>query len=369
MYEVGDIIDSQWKIVRGLSSDSGQGNTFIVVNVVAGPWTGNIEYVIKLLKVEAPRTLARFEKEIRACLALQHPNIVKVIASKYENTATPYLVTEHCSGGELNPDKIKDLSLLQRLRMFESICEAIAFAHSNGVIHRDIKAQKIFLETDGSTKPIIGDFGLCFFKDDNDDLRLTPTSEAVGAWQTRPPEADIGRVESWSERGDVYMLGKLMYWFLSGGKYPHRENFDRESYDLRKRDSPHPVYLAYEILAKSIRELPEDRYVSAGPMLADVKELVVFAENDGRYLDCALPQSCMFCRIGNYDWQFLGTEDNDKYQFAEHGLNFQQPLVVVYPRVLFGRCGRCGNVQQFRLDDRVKPSSEWKNVPRSPQAR
>jgi serine/threonine-protein kinase len=367
MNQVGDIINSRWRLVEELSSNSGQGNTFLVVDALTPD--DATQYVIKLLKVLDPRTLARFEREIRACLALQHPNIVKIIDSKYEDTATPYLVTEHCSGGELKEDKIKDLSILKRLRMFESICEAIAFAHSNDVVHRDIKAQNIFLETDTAANPVVGDLGLCFFGDDANDLRLTLTSEAVGAWQTRPPEADIGRVESGSDRGDVYMLGKLLYWFLSGGRYPNRENFDREPYELRKRDSPHAVYLAYEILGKSVRERPEDRYFSAGRMLQDVKELVSFTANDGRYLDCTILQSCVFCRVGNYDWEFLGTEANDKYQFAEYGLSFHQPPSVVYPRVLFGRCRRCGNVQQFRLDDRLTRWTEWSNVPRSPHAR
>jgi hypothetical protein len=123
------------------------------------------------------------------------------------------------------------------------------------------------------------------------------------------------------------------------------------------------------VMTKSVTEDPTRRYATAAKMYEDVKELVVFVENDGRYLDCALHQSCVFCRVGNYNWQFLGAHDNDRFQFAEYGLSFHEPQVVVYPRVLFGNCGRCGNVQQFRLDDRVKRSSEWKNVPPSPHAR
>jgi hypothetical protein len=42
-----------------------------------------------------------------------------------------------------------------------------------------------------------------------------------------------------------------------------------------------------------------------------------------------IKQSCVFCRVGNYDWQFLGTHDNDCFQFAEHGLNFRYPPAVV----------------------------------------
>jgi serine/threonine protein kinase len=367
MTKVGDTINSRWKLIEELSSDSGQGNTFLAIDshgLCNGP------HVVKLLKVQDPKALARFEKEIKACLALQHPNIVRVVDSAYQNTPTPYLVTEYCSGRALTAEKIGNLSTIERLRMFEYICVAIAHAHREGVIHRDIKPGNIFLENSDSLIPIVGDFGLCFFKGDKNAERQTPIiGESIGNWEFGPPEGHLGRQNSPDESFDVYNLGKLLYWLLSGGRTLYREYFDKPEFDLRKDGADHVVHLAYEFIAKSVTENPARPYATAATMLDDVKELLVFAENDGRYLDCALPQSCVFCRVGNYDWQFLGTQDNDRFQFAEYGLSFHEPQVVVYPRVLFGRCGHCGNVQQFRLDDRVKRSSEWKNVPPSPHAR
>ena len=254
MTKVGDIINSRWRLTKELSSDSGQGDTFLAVDTRKPDHA--TEYVIKLLKVEDPKALIRFEGEIRACLALQHPNIVKVIDSAYEDAPAPYLVTEYYSGGDLTSESIRERSLLEKLRMFELICGAIAYAHKSrqgAVIHRDIKPRNIFFKSPGSMSPIVGDFGLCFFKEDNKSARPTATREAVGAWEFRPPEADIGRVESLNESADVYMLDKLLYWFLSGETLV-REYYDRDPFELRNKDAAHAVHLPYEVLSRSIKE-------------------------------------------------------------------------------------------------------------------
>ncbi len=167
MFQVGDIIDGRWRLVSELSTDSGQGNTFLVADDQNAD--DEARYVIKLLRVDSPQTLARFGKEVRASFALQHSNIVRIKDSAFEGTSTPYLVTEYCSGGRLTAEKIRDLSTVQRLRIFEQICSAIAHAHRQGVIHRDIKPDNIFFESAESLIPVLGDFGLCFFT--NDEIR------------------------------------------------------------------------------------------------------------------------------------------------------------------------------------------------------
>ncbi len=190
-----------------------------------------------------------------------------------------------------------------------------------------------------------------------------------GIWEFGPPER-TRREDHPSASFDVYQLGKLLYWLLLDGVILDREDFDTPYFDLRKNCCDHAVYLAYDVIGRSVIKDPERRYQTGTQMLEDVKELVMFAENDGRYFDCDIPQSCVFCGVGNYDWEFLGTHSNDRYQFADYGLSVRQiPEAPFEPRILFGKCGRCGNVQQFRLDERIKRSSEWKNVPASPHAR
>ena len=191
--DVGVSINSRWEITKPLTSDSGQAHTYKVRDLQNE--IDNKEYVIKLLNKTDDKTLARFEKEIKASFTLQHPNIIRAVDSKYKDTSEPYLVMEYCSGGELNKKKIENLSLIKKLKMFELICKGIAHAHENKVIHRDIKPRNIFL-TDQKTKtPVVGDFGICFFEEDgNNEERLTAVREPVGAKSFRPPEAEFGIV-------------------------------------------------------------------------------------------------------------------------------------------------------------------------------
>jgi serine/threonine protein kinase len=367
MPTIGEIINSRWRLVDELSTDSGQGNTFLAVDLLND--NDKTHYVVKLPRVADFQALSRFNAEITASLSLNHPNIVKVKDSLFEGTSNPYLVTEYCSGGELNADRIKNLSLLEKLRMFETICEAIAYAHNSNppVIHRDIKPRNIFFEDLSSLTPIVGDFGLCFFNDSQRPTRNTATREAVGAWEFRPPEAAIGRVESCTPQWDVYMLGKLLYWLVSGGELLEREYYREEPLDLRPRFGDPVIQFIYELFDKTIVEKTDGRYESAQHVLDHVKKVIEYAEQNARYLDVNLPQRCVFCRTGLYNWEYLGTRNDDRYRLEWFGLRFvKNNVVVVYPRILIGTCKHCGNIQQFRLDEENKLSGEWKNLPRSP---
>jgi len=213
---IGDEINSRWKITESLTGDSGQAHTYKVQDLQNDG--DKTEFVIKLLRKINDKTLARFEREIKAALTLEHPNIIRAIDSKYEHTSEPYLVMELCSGGELDKKKIENLPLIKRLKMFESICEGIIHAHENKVIHRDIKPRNIFLTNQKTKNPVTGDFGICFFEEnENNDERLTAVREPVGAKSFRPPEAEFGIVENVKPSFDVFSLGKLLYWFLSNG--------------------------------------------------------------------------------------------------------------------------------------------------------
>src|SRR5258708_1663483 len=110
MITVGDTINERWKVVEELKSNSGQGNTYFVEDIKTSG--SSQKHVIKLLKNIDPKSVSRFEKEIRSSLALKHRNIVKVVDSAYQEADTPYLVTEYCSGGELTPETVKVLPVI-----------------------------------------------------------------------------------------------------------------------------------------------------------------------------------------------------------------------------------------------------------------
>jgi serine/threonine protein kinase len=136
MVKIDDVIDGRWVVTEKLPNKSGQGITFKVNDRLRK--IGGVS-VLKLLKKVDEKSLARFRKEIKASLDLDHPNIVHVEAARYENIAQPFLVTRFYEGGELSKGKVSNLSLYARIGMFRKVCDAVAFAHENKVVHRDIK--------------------------------------------------------------------------------------------------------------------------------------------------------------------------------------------------------------------------------------
>jgi serine/threonine protein kinase len=381
MAELDDVVNGRWLIVEAFKNESGQGDTFKVTDLTKPESTE--KYVIKLLKKQDEKALARFESEIKASLNLRHPNIVNAIDAKFEGTPLPYLVTSYCSGGDLSMSKLSRHSLLEKLNMFREICAAVAFAHENHVIHRDIKPRNIFLYDQKAKIPVVGDFGLCFFHDENSEAdRHTAIAEKIGGVDFRPPEAELGLVENMQPSFDVYSLGKLLYWFLSDGKYLPREYFDRGVYDLREKLPVAWIHHAYEIFHKSIREDPSDRFKDADVLLNDVSRLIEFVENDARYLDCGVTQQCVFCRIGSY--KFVLDPDSSEGHFyynvtrrfgfdiLQDGnpVNNRQANLAEVNGILLGECGNCGNVQYFRIvlkrdeSGRYKPTGNWHSLPK-----
>ncbi len=375
---IGQIINSRWKITKPLTSDTGQAHTYKVQDLQNED--NKKEYVIKLLKGINEKTLARFEREIRASFELNHPNIIRAIDSHYEEMSESYLVMELCSGGELEKKKIEKLPLTKKLEMFKLICEAIAHAHEKKVIHRDIKPANIFLSNQNTKIPIVGDFGICFFEEDDDnDERLTAVREQVGAKSFRPPEAEFGIIEGVKPSFDIYSLGKLLYWFLSNGEYLSREYYSIPRYDLRNENSEHAIHEAYNIFEKSICENPTERYINASEMLKDVKKLMSSVEINARFLDCDIPQNCIFCRNGKYEFitspSIRGSQLNYTNSLA-FGIDFcqgdgkswhNQPSNYAFaPKVMIAQCDICGNVQQFqfnKFNTNTDLAKNWRNVP------
>lgn len=101
-------------------------------------------FVLKVLKHKSnPARLKRFEREIRVGARLKHPNLVHVEAENVESDK-PYVVMEYCAGGELRNLELSEVSLIDKLRLFQGMCQGVGHMHENGVIHRDLKPNNIF---------------------------------------------------------------------------------------------------------------------------------------------------------------------------------------------------------------------------------
>ena len=154
---------------------------------------------------------ARREAEAMARLG-DHPNIV-TIYDIGEEDGELFLVSQYMSGGDLSglltQAENGRLAVQEIVRISGEVVRALEYAHKQGVIHRDIKPQNIWLAPDGTAK--LGDFGLAMAADRS---RMTVEGAMIGTVAYMPPEQGLGR--SADARSDLYSLGAVMYELLSG---------------------------------------------------------------------------------------------------------------------------------------------------------
>ena len=162
---------------------------------------------------EADPTFAeRFVREAKAMARLSHPHVVAVFESG-EAGGLPYLVMEYVDGVTLR-DAMRErkLSPAEALAIVPQICDALEYAHAQGVVHRDVKPENILLGRDGRVK--IADFGLAKVTDPA-GVSLTGTRQAMGTPHYMAPEQweKPGEVD---HRADIYALGVVLYELLTG---------------------------------------------------------------------------------------------------------------------------------------------------------
>ena len=164
----------------------------------------------------------RFRREGNILARLTHPNIARLTDAGVSPTGQPYLVLEHVDGQSI--DAYCDqhaLGIEARLRLFLDVLEAVAHAHANLVVHRDIKPGNVLVSVAGHVKLL--DFGIAkLLEDEEGPPGATRSSEAApltrDAWAATPayaaPEQVAGGIVTTAT--DVYALGVLLYVLLTG---------------------------------------------------------------------------------------------------------------------------------------------------------
>jgi len=169
---------------------------------------------------EDPEYLERFRREARAVARLSHPNIVNVI-DRGDDGGRQYIVFEHVEGENLKEfvQRTGPLPVRRALELVLPVAEGLAFAHEQGLVHRDVKPQNVLLSREGDVK--VTDFGIA--RSLHVEHGVTQTGTVLGTGEYLAPEQASGKPVS--PATDVYSLGVVL-WELLAGEVPFSgENF------------------------------------------------------------------------------------------------------------------------------------------------
>ncbi|MBW3594115.1 MAG: protein kinase [Actinobacteria bacterium] len=234
---------------------------------------------VKILHPELARDatfLERFRREALAAARLTHPNIVSIYDTGTEGTAGDerhFIVMEFCGGGTLEEVAVKE-GPLEPDRIYaigSAICDALAYAHGNGVIHRDIKPANVLLADDGTVK--VSDFGIAKAAFTGKDV--TTSGSLLGTVTYISPEQARG--EEPDARSDIYSLGVVLY-ELAAGRAPFSadtpvatalKHLKEEPAPLRSIRAGIPRELEGVIL-RTLHKDPVERPASAAELKAEL---------------------------------------------------------------------------------------------------
>jgi hypothetical protein len=221
--------------------------------------------------------LARFYEEGRKTGRLNHPHIVTVY-DLGEDNGIPFIVMERVEGDPLDKIIARDmpLSIMDRLRILEETCSALGYAHSNNVIHRDVKPANIFVQPDGKAKLL--DFGIARLERRSQDISLTRTGHIIGTVPYMAPERL--RDKMIDGRSDIFSAGVVLHQLITG-QLP----FSGEDYVLMQKilNEPHPPLSNFcrncpeglqDIVDRSLAKSVDDRYQTAEEMAADLRSVI-----------------------------------------------------------------------------------------------
>jgi len=159
-----------------------------------------------------PGFVERFNREARALARLNHPNIVAVYEFGQVNGLS-FFVMEYVDGLNLREvERAGKLSAREALQIVPQICEALQYAHDEGIVHRDIKPENILLDKKGRVK--IADFGIAKILGGTAETELTQTQSVVGTPHYMAPE-QMEKPTSVDHRADIFSLGVVFYEMLT----------------------------------------------------------------------------------------------------------------------------------------------------------
>lgn len=204
---VGQLLNDRYKIKKVIGG-GGMANVYLAEDIIL-----ERDVAIKALRLEYANDeefIARFDREAQAATSLSHPNIVNIYDVGEDNNIL-FMVMEYVDGFTLKEyiQKYSPIDVHEALNIMKQVTSAIAHAHANDLVHRDIKPQNILIDTYGNVK--VTDFGIAVALS---ATSLTKTNAVLGSVHYLSPEQARGGMAT--KKSDIYSLGIVLFELLTG---------------------------------------------------------------------------------------------------------------------------------------------------------
>lgn len=281
LLETPDLTGTKYRLVNRIAA-GGMGTVYLAEDTSLDR---KVALKIVSTPLASPGLAQRLMKEARIIAGLEHPGIVPLHDAGTLADGRVFYTMKYVDGRRLDEYAREYRSLSHLLRVFQKVCEAVAFAHARGVIHRDLKPENI----------MVGSFGEVLLMDWGVAKVLTgPAEMSVSASEPSPeggtqlgtilgtpaymsPEQAQGDHTLHDEKTDIYALGSILYYIITGkpplversaDKSPERP-FHREPTRPRLLDPKIPRPLE-AITVKAMAKDPTDRYQSVEQLISDI---------------------------------------------------------------------------------------------------
>src|SRR5437868_879107 len=272
-----NVADSEWRLGHyEILEEIGRGGMGVIYRA-RQQHSRRIVAVKRILahEVNSHETLVRFRHEAEAAAGLDHPNILPIYEVSESEDGLPFFSMKYATEGSLR-SAAPALRSEPRgcVRLMAKVARALAYAHGKGILHRDLQPGNILL--DGNGEPMVSDFGLAKWLDENSDLTRTLTT--LGTPGYIAPEQAECRAAELTSAADIYSLGAILFHLLAGRPPFVGANVFSVIHQAAATPAPRLRSLAPSldrdletIVARCLERDPNARYQSAEALAEDLE--------------------------------------------------------------------------------------------------